>query len=114
MVSLKKRDMVRDDLSDETINRYFILLVTTLDDLKIKNIPKHIWNVDQTGIFLDHTPPKILASSKDKTFYITHGKSSNTTLISAVSALGETIPPYLIFKGGKTTPAIERRNSTWD
>ena len=42
MVSPKKGDRVRDDLSDETINRYFSLLETTLDDLKIKNIPKHI------------------------------------------------------------------------
>ena len=36
MVTPKKRDRARDDLSDETIDRYFSLLETTLDDLKIK------------------------------------------------------------------------------
>jgi glycine/serine hydroxymethyltransferase len=55
--------------------------------------------VDETGISIDHNPPKILAKVGSNP-HCASGKSATTTVIAAVSALGETIPPYVIFKGG--------------
>ena len=53
---------------------------------------------DETGISLDHNPPKILGSSGTNPHCVTSGKSVTTTVISAASALGETIPLFVIFK----------------
>ena len=103
LVNPRKKDKKRDEVSDQIIDQYFETLEPILDDLKIKNIPQHLWNIDETGISLDHTPPKVLAPAKEKVYYLTHGRSPNTTMIAAVSALGETIPPFLVFKGERTT-----------
>ena len=37
---------------------------------------------------------------------VTSGKSATTTVIAAVSALGETIPLFVIFKGDKLSKDI--------
>jgi hypothetical protein len=39
-------------------------------------------------------------------FSVTSGKSSTTTLIIAVSALGETLPLYIIYKGQRLTQEL--------
>ena len=38
--------------------------------------------------------------------YVTSRKSATTTVIVAVSALGETIPPNIIFKGERMSKEI--------
>ncbi|KAH3873371.1 hypothetical protein DPMN_036605 [Dreissena polymorpha] len=81
------------------LKNYFTDLKLTLDKHDIKNKPKHICNVDETGVSLDHNPPKILAKVGRNPHCITSSKSATTTIVVAVSALGETIPPFIIFKG---------------
>ena len=90
----------------EMLNDYFEELEKTLDKYEIKNKPQHIWNVDETGISLDHNPPKILAKAGSNPHCVTSGKSATTTVIAAVSALGETIPPYVIFKGERISKEV--------
>ena len=70
-----------------------------LDKYDLMNKPQFIWNVDGTGISLDHNPPKLLARSGTNPYWVASGKSATTTVIADVSALGETIPPFVIFKG---------------
>ena len=79
--------------------RIFNQLENTLQKHDLLNKPTQIWNVDESGISLDHNPPKVLAAKGSSVFSITSGRSSTTTVISAGSALGETIPPYIIYKG---------------
>ena len=78
-----------------------------MTDLKIKDVPGHIWNVDETGISLDHTPPRVLTHVLQKPHCITVGHSPTTTLIAAVSALGDTLPPYIIFKGERANEEMK-------
>ena len=59
--------------------------------------------MDETGVSLDHSPPKVLCSVKDRAEMVTHGKSPNTTLLSCVNAAEDALPPYLVVKG-KTIP----------
>ena len=99
MVNPKKREKSRTMLTDETLNRYFAELEITMTKYGVKDKAANIWNVDETGISLDHNPPKVLARSGTSPHSITSGRSANTTAIAAVGALGQTIPPYVIFKG---------------
>ena len=69
----------------------------------LKNKPEQICNIGETGITLDHNPPKIVATKGERPFVVTAGHSDNTTEIVAGSALGETIPPYVIYKGQRLT-----------
>lgn len=70
------------------------------------NKPSKIWNVDETGISLYHSPPKVLSRRGGQPFSITSCRSSTTTLVAAVSALGETLPPYIIYKGKRLTQEL--------
>ncbi|KAH3771506.1 hypothetical protein DPMN_172828 [Dreissena polymorpha] len=47
------------------------------------NKPKHIWNVDETGLSLDHNPPKILAKVGINPHCVTSGKSAATNIVFA-------------------------------
>ncbi|KAJ8300614.1 hypothetical protein KUTeg_022133 [Tegillarca granosa] len=102
----KKRELSRVLGASETnLANYFIELGAILDKYGLKNKPDAMWNVDETGISLDHTPPKKVASCQ-KPFVVTAGKVGLTTTIVAGSALGETIPPYIIYKGQRLTQNI--------
>lgn len=61
--------------------------------------PTHIWNCDETGITTVHVPPKILAQKGKKQIGgMTSGeRGQNVTLICAVNAIGNSVPPMLIF-----------------
>ena len=107
MTQPKKREKARDDaVNEEVLHSYFDELGRTLDEYDIKNKPQYIWNVDETGVSLDHNPPKILAKAGSNPHSVTSGKSATTTVIAAVSALGETIPPFIIFKGERMSKEI--------
>ncbi|XP_033725380.1 uncharacterized protein LOC117315340 [Pecten maximus] len=100
MVKPKKREVVRDKaVTSDILCTYFAELKLILDKYQIMNKAEQIWNVDESGISLDHTPPKVLARAGTNPYAVTQGKSANTTLIAAGSAIGETTPPYIIFKG---------------
>ena len=93
----------------DILHNYFEELTKPLESLKIKNVHENIWNVDEIAINLDHNPPKILAKPGITLFIRTAGRSSNTTLIASGSALGETIPPYIIFIGDR----LSKENAVW-
>ncbi|XP_033728930.1 uncharacterized protein LOC117318038 [Pecten maximus] len=100
MVKPKKKEVARDKaVTSDMLCTYFAELKLILDKYQIMNKAEQIWNVDESGISLDHTPPKVLARAGTNPYAVTQGESANTTLIAAGSAIGETIPPYIIFKG---------------
>lgn len=61
--------------------------------------PSNIWNCDETGITTVHVPPKVLAPKGIKQIgSMTSGeRGQNVTMIAAVNAIGNSIPPMLIF-----------------
>jgi hypothetical protein len=107
MTHPKKREKARDDaVNKEMLAGHFDELSVTLDKYDIKDKPKFIWNVDETGISVDHNSPKILAKVGSNPHCVTSGKSATTTVMAAVSALGETIPPYVIFKAERLSKEV--------
>ena len=87
-----------DCLNKKTIDNYFANLKECLEENNLMNIPGQLYNVDKTGIPLDHCQPKAVAKrGKQKIRCCTTENKEQITVIGCVSASGHAIPPYVIF-----------------
>ena len=85
-------------LDKEAMEEYFRLLKSTLTEHNLLNKPNRIYNVDETGMPLDHKPPKVVTTKGQKKVRCrTTGNKAQVTVIACVSASGHTIPPFVIF-----------------
>ena len=57
MEAMKKKD---------ALDNYFLLLKSILDDYDLGCKPAQIYNMDETGIPLDHRSPRVLAKKGQK------------------------------------------------
>ncbi|XP_030839669.1 uncharacterized protein LOC762421 [Strongylocentrotus purpuratus] len=95
-------------MNEIVVGRYFDLLDQTMDRLDLKNKPAQIYNCDETGLSSVHKPPRIMATKGKKQV---HSKTSgergfNTTVMACPNAVGNYIPPFVIFKGSRLSPAL--------
>jgi len=80
------------------MKHYFDLLKKSLEEHGIMDSPAQIYNVDVTGMPLDHRPSKIVTKKgQKKVWYHTSGNKSHITVIGCISAVGQAIPPFVIF-----------------
>ena len=101
-VALRKVDPtanVRMDCVDKvTMKNYFSMLKDTLMKHDLLNSPSQLYNVDETGMPLDHRPPKVVTTrGQKKVRSRMSGNKSQITVIACVSAVGHVIPPFVIF-----------------
>ena len=101
-LSLRKGDQIAnvrmDCLNREVMNSYFELLKKTLSENNLLDSPDRIYNVDETGMPLDHRPPKVVTKRGQKKVRTrTSGNKAQITVIACVSAAGQAIPPFVIF-----------------
>ena len=101
-LSLRKGDATvnvrMDCLNSETMKAYFNLLNDVLDKNELMDSPAQIYNVDETGMPLDHRPPKIITKKGQKKIrYRTTRNKYQITVIGCISATGQAIPPFVIF-----------------
>lgn len=61
--------------------------------------PSDIWNCDETGISTVHVPPKVIASKGKKQIgaMTSAERGTTVTMITAVSASGNSVPPLFVF-----------------
>ena len=86
----------------EVIGAYFDLLEETLSKNGILDKPAVIFNVDETGMPLDHKPEKAIAEKGARVVTAhTSGDKTNITVIACGSAAGQVIPPMVLFQGKK-------------
>ena len=87
------------------IGKWFNDLEKFMVELKIKDKPANIWNVDETGV-QDHFIPKRVLSEKSKDSYqLAAGeKGETTTIVAGFNALGKYTPIMVIFKGKRCKP----------
>ncbi|XP_053408884.1 uncharacterized protein LOC128559893 [Mercenaria mercenaria] len=85
--------------SQEKIDNYFNELRGILSDNGLLNHPERIFNIDETGISTQHTPPNIVCGRETKPQAVTSPKSSNVTIIGGANALGNFVPPFYVFPG---------------
>ena len=82
----------------EAIERYFTILEDVLTENNLADKPSQIYNVDESGMPLDHHPPRILVKKgQRKVRYRTSGNKSQVTVVGCVNAAGSSIPPFVIF-----------------
>ena len=87
------------------LKEYYNLLKTTLEEHGIMNFPSRIYNMDETGMPLDHKPPKIVARKGMKKVHCrTSGSKGQITMLACANAAGSVIPPIVIFEGQKFNP----------
>ncbi|KAG5347670.1 CBX5 protein, partial [Acromyrmex charruanus] len=79
------------------VNLFFTNLKTICNCLKVK--PSNIWNMDEIGISTVHTPDRVIARREMKQLgkIISTETETLVTMAVAVSAIGNTIPPFFIF-----------------
>ena len=103
ILRLRKGDVtarVRIDAMNnrEALESYFTLFKKIMEENKLTDKPGQLYNVDETGMPLDHRPPKVLAvKGQKKVRYCTSGNKSQITVIGCVNATGTAIPPFVIF-----------------
>jgi len=95
----QKLDLARAKTSRETLNKYYDELFNVLTDNKIINKPQKIFNIDESGVTSEHTPPKIICNKDTVPQNITSARSSTVTVIAAGNAAGQSVPPYYVFPG---------------
>ena len=85
--------------SKEVLDAYFSDLETVIKANNLDNAPERIWNVDESGILMEHTPPKVLCTTGAMPQSVTSPRGKNVTIIGSGNAAGNHIPPYFIFPG---------------
>jgi hypothetical protein len=92
--------------SQENLNKYFKELSSLLTKHNLRNKPSRIFNVDETGIATEHSPPKVVCNKESKPQAITSFRSATVTIIAGGNATGNHIPPYYIFPGKRWNDAF--------
>ena len=91
----------------EVIEAYFNLLEETLTKNGIMDNPGVIFNIDETGMPLEHKPEKAVAQKGVRNVTaLTSGNKTNITVIACGSAAGQVIPPMVLFQGKKLNHAF--------
>ena len=79
------------------IGKYFDLLERTLSDNHLLDKPSQIFNLDETGMPLNPSPPHIVATRGMKNpSAIGSGDKSQITVLACCSASGYVLPPFVI------------------
>ena len=89
-LTLRKIDMLErsraEALNPEVVSEYFQLLSKTLDD---NNLPRQIYNCDETFLPLDHSKENAVTKKNVKSSYCqSYGTSEHITLLCCASAIG--------------------------
>ena len=85
-------------LNPTIVQNYFALLHEILSKYDLLNKQKRIY-VDETGMLLDHKPPKTAKLAGQDAFVLTSGNKSDITVVACVSASGYVIPLQVVFTG---------------
>lgn len=95
----------------EAIKLYFDNLGKTIQEHDLMDKPACIYNLDETGIQPEHRPPNIIAPLNERAQAVTSPRSTTTTIIGCVNAMGNHLPPYFIFKGKRQNPDLMKGTS---
>ena len=85
--------------NEANVRKYFTELEKALDKYDLRDQPHLIYNVDEKGLTINHKPPNVVAGTETVAQEVTSGKGETITLIGCGNAVGNAIPPYLVFPG---------------
>ena len=85
------------------MNNWFNNYEKLLRDLNIKELPSHVWNLDESGFQDYFVPHRAVGESGAPLYNVTGGeKGEHVTVLPVFNAIGEFGPLMVIFKGTKT------------
>ncbi|XP_045186550.2 uncharacterized protein LOC123544542 [Mercenaria mercenaria] len=86
-------------VTQDTVDHYFDLLEETLTKLNIIHEPARIFNCDESGFSGRLNPSKKVIVSKGTrcAYQSVVNMSGHITILNAISAIGQTLPPMLIY-----------------
>ena len=80
------------------IENYFKLLKEVLDEHALLEKPAQIYNVDESGIPVDHRPPHVVVKNDQrKVHYCTAGNKNQVTVIGCINAAGSALTSICYF-----------------
>ncbi|XP_062575504.1 uncharacterized protein LOC134237417 [Saccostrea cucullata] len=83
-------------LNSCVVEKYFADLSKIVQNLNLQGSPEKIWNCDETGKQLEHTPVHVIARRGSKSVVGRTGNDrSNITITACVNARGDSMPPYV-------------------
>ncbi|XP_045124798.1 MFS-type transporter clz9-like [Portunus trituberculatus] len=86
----------------EVIYGYFDILEAEMKRFQLQNQPECIWNIDEIYLPIDPSKTKVIAPVGEKSSRVTatSGREA-TTVVAGISAAGDKLPPFILFKGKK-------------
>ena len=86
-----------DAMKNQTaLDNYFIELKNILDENELQHKPGQIYNMDESGVPLDHRSPRVLArKGQKKVRYCSTGNKSQITVVGCITAIGQALPHSL-------------------
>ena len=93
--------------TQEVVQNYYAELDRILEKYSLKDRPQYIYNLDETGLQQQHRPQNIIATKEGvKAQSVVSPRSSTTTMIGCVNAMGQALPPFFIFQGKRLVPEL--------
>ena len=94
-----------DAIMPEAVKHYFDLLNKTLQENNLKESPAQIYNVDETGVEFEYRPKNVLTLKGQKKIKCrTSGNKKQTTVVACINAIGQAIPPFVIYDAKTLNP----------
>ena len=88
-----------------TVGKWFEIYDNLLTSLSIKDLPSHIWNLDETGLQDHFLTSNAVGERGQPCFQITSGeRGETTTVLVSFNAAGEYGPTLVIFKAKRLKP----------
>ena len=106
--TVEKLSYARAVASDpNVIDQYFDLLEQTLVENGLLNSPSQIFNCDETGLPLEHTPSSVVAVKGQKhARAVTSGNKKRISVLACCSAAGYMLPPLVIYERKVLNPDL--------
>lgn len=95
-------------MNQKEVGEYFELLDKMMTEMNLHDKPSNIFSMDESGIQLNNKPGSdaVLAIKNSVVQKVTSGEKGETiSVVVCVSAEGNFLPPYCIFKGKKMNNA---------
>ncbi|KAH3800246.1 hypothetical protein DPMN_153877 [Dreissena polymorpha] len=90
--------------SPEVLEHYFSDLKNIMENCHLTNRPDLIWNIDETGLLLEHSPTNIVCQKGYTPQSVTSPRGNTVTILATGNATGSRLPhsSSSLAKGGWT------------
>ena len=88
---------------------YFTKLEATLEELNLSTRPDRIYNMDEKGcrLTLHHEQKVVTEKGRKRVHVIAPEHAENVTIVVCVNAVGNCVPPMIIFNGVNRKPSYD-------